>query len=64
MGKEFFELLNGVRGNTAEHIAEPGKRIDLVDCARAHETAQNRHGPAAAIAAEKGPFRAVPQPSV
>jgi hypothetical protein len=28
--EEFFELLDGTLRKTAEHIAEPGKRIELV----------------------------------
>jgi len=44
-----------VRSDTAEHIAEPGERIDFIQIAGGDEAAQNRHGLSATITAKKRP---------
>ena len=55
MGQKFFDPRNGMSGNAAEHIAEPGKRIDLDEFAGRDKTAQHGRGSAAVVASEEGP---------
>jgi hypothetical protein len=55
MRQQFFKPLDGIFGDAAEDIAEPGKRIDPDKFTRSDEAAQDGRGPAAAIASEEGP---------
>ncbi len=55
MRQEFFDPGDGMLGDAAEHIMEPGKRIDLDEFARGDEAAQHSRGLAAVIASEESP---------
>ena len=55
MGQKFFDPRNGMFGNAAENISEPGKRIDLDEFARGDEAAQYSRGLAAVVASEESP---------
>ena len=55
MGQEFFEAFDGMLGDAAEDVAEPGKRIDLNEFAACNKAAQNRRRPASVIAPEESP---------
>ena len=55
MRQKFFEPLNGMFSNTSEHIAEPGKRIELGQFTRSDEAAENSRCSAALVATEEDP---------
>ena len=55
MRQEFFEPRDGMFGDAAEHIAEPGKGIDADKFAGRDKAAQHGRGFAAVIAPEEGP---------
>jgi hypothetical protein len=53
--QQFFKPFNRVFGNAAEHIAEPGKRINSGQFTRSNEAAENSRGLAAVVVAKEGP---------
>jgi hypothetical protein len=55
VGQEFIEAMNGMVGDTAENIAEPGKRVDLHEFARCDETAEYGSRLASVVTAEESP---------
>src|SRR4051812_7106784 len=55
MRQQFFKPFNRMSRNAAEHIAEPGKRIDSGQFTRSNEAAENSRGLAAVVAAKEGP---------
>src|SRR5215207_6419776 len=55
MRQEFFQSLNGMFGDAAEHVAEPDKRIDPDKFAGRNKAAQHGSSLAAVVAAEKRP---------
>ena len=55
MRQQFFKPFDGVFRDAAEHIAEPGKRIDPGKFTRSNEAAQHCRSLTAVIAAEEGP---------
>jgi hypothetical protein len=55
MRQEFFDALDGMLRDAAEHISEPGKRIDADEFAGGNEAVQHGRSLAAVVAAEEGP---------
>jgi hypothetical protein len=58
MGHQFIEFGDGMVGDSAKHIAEPGERIDLHEFTGGDEAAQYGRSLAALIAAKKRPVAA------
>src|ERR1700686_2304200 len=54
--QQFIEPVDGVVGDAAENVAEPGKRIYLNEFAGSDETAQYRRCLTAFVAAEESPI--------
>ncbi len=55
MRQQFVELVDGVVSDPAEHVTEPGERIDFDQLTGGNETAQHRGCFPAVVAAEKCP---------
>jgi hypothetical protein len=55
MLQQFRKPFDRMVANAAEHIAEPGKRIDPDKFTRSDEAAENSHYPAAVVAPEEDP---------
>ena len=53
--QQFLKPLNWMLRNAAEHIAEPGKRIDSGQFTGSNEAAENSRGLAAVVASEERP---------
>ena len=53
--QQFFKPFNRMFGNAAEHISEPGKRINSGQFTGSNEAAENSRGLAAVVAAKEGP---------
>jgi hypothetical protein len=58
MRQQLIKSAHRMVGYTAEHVAEPYKRINLYQFARGNKAAQDSRRPAAGIAPEEGPVAA------
>ena len=56
MGQKLVEFVDRVVGDAAEHVAEPGKRINFDEFARSDEAAEHRRRLAAIITSEERPI--------
>ena len=63
MRQQFFEALERMIGDTAEHIAEPRKRINLNQFAGSNEAAEHRCRFASRVTAKERPVASSDRPA-